>query len=100
MGTRDAADARDDPIREMIAGAVGDKGGYAGPSLRGIVRKVRKISCGFLLIFLLDTGTVWSTVAHGKRMTSGTPDSWQAQGAPLGPGEGPRVRAGISLFIL
>jgi hypothetical protein len=47
--------------------------------------------------FLLDTGTVWCTVAHGTRMTSGTPDSWQAQGAPLGPGEGPRVRAGISL---
>jgi hypothetical protein len=50
--------------------------------------------------FLLDTGTVWSTVAHGKRMTSGTPDSWQAQGAPLGPGEGPRVHAGISLSSL
>jgi hypothetical protein len=35
-------------------------------------------------------------VAHGKRMTSGTPDSWQAQGAQLGPGEGLRVRAGLS----
>src|SRR5215475_15357922 len=100
MGTRDASDAARRPHTRMIAGSVGDKGGYAGPSLRGIVRKICKISYGFLWIFLLDTGTVWSTVAHGKRMTSGTPDSWQAQGAPLGLGEGPRVRAGISLSSL
>ena len=50
--------------------------------------------------FLLDTATVWSTVAPSERLASGTPHSWQAQGAPLVPGEGPRVCAGISLSLL
>jgi hypothetical protein len=50
--------------------------------------------------FLLDTGTVWSTVAHGKRVTSGTPDGCQAQGALLTSGEGPRLGGALPLLTL